>query len=83
MKNIHFIIGNRDYGKIYRLNEEYYILVKNKEWFKFYDKKFTLSKAIKKLDKLKKKFPNKEFKIKIIHKSIFDGYTTKFSDMFK
>lgn len=65
---IYFIMGSRGYGKTYFENQECYIMVKNKTWFKLYDKKFTLSKAYEKLDKLKKKFPNKEFKLDIIKK---------------
>lgn len=67
MEIIHFIIGGRGYGKSYCMKKvKYNLQVKSDKWINFNDKLYNLETGHKKLEKLKKKFPTKEFRLKQI-----------------
>lgn len=63
-----FIMGSRVMVKHILKIRNVILWLKIKSGLNFMIKKFTLSKAYEKLDKLKKKFPDKEFKLNIIKK---------------
>ncbi|MCX4254711.1 MAG: hypothetical protein OSJ63_05555 [Bacilli bacterium] len=67
MESIHFIMGGRGYGKTYCMKKiKYNLQVKTDKWVNFNDKLYNLEAGHKKLEKLKKKFPSKKFRLKQI-----------------